>query len=133
MSTAQKQELKQEKYLEATAAIIQPIVDSVRLLHPIKVWEDISPQFMVTFWSLGIYDLEVPNDSYQREISKLKKQSAAALDTREAVTTSIDLMNCECIISIALEFTYFFVHLLPIRIHRRAGRSRNAISHSSKN
>lgn len=114
MSTAQKQELKQEKYLEATAAIIQPIVDSVRLLHPIKVWEDISPQFMVTFWSLGIYDLEVPNDSYQREISKLKKQSAAALDTREAVTTSIDLMNCECIISIALELTYFFVHLLRL-------------------
>lgn len=47
------------------------------------MWEDISPQFLVTFWSLSIYDLEVPNESYQREIAKLKKQSVAALDTRE--------------------------------------------------
>lgn len=81
MSTAQKQ----EKYLEATAAIIKPIVESVRLMHPMKVWEDISPQFLVTFWSLSIYDLEVPNDSYQREIGKLKKQSLAAIDTRDGV------------------------------------------------
>ncbi|XP_031624361.1 THO complex subunit 2 isoform X2 [Contarinia nasturtii] len=71
LSTAQKQ----EKYLEATSAIIQPIVESVRLIHPMKVWEDISPQFLVTFWSLAMYDLEVPNKSYEREIQKLKKQS----------------------------------------------------------
>lgn len=73
MSTAQKQ----EKYLEATSAIIQPIVESVRSIHPSKVWEDISPQFLVTFWSLSMYDLEVPNKSYEREIQKLKKQSLA--------------------------------------------------------
>lgn len=76
---------KQEKYLEATAAIIQPIVESVRPLHPLKVWEDISPQFLVTFWSLCMYDLEVPNDSYQREVQKLKKQSITALDSKEMV------------------------------------------------
>lgn len=86
LSTAQKQEQKQEKYLEATSAVIQPIVESVRLLHPMKVWEDISPQFLVTFWSLSLYDLEVPHESYQREIAKLKKQSLAALDSKETVT-----------------------------------------------
>lgn len=73
MSTAQKQ----EKYLEATSAVIQPIVESVRLIHPSKVWEDISPQFLVTFWSLAMYDLDVPNKGYEREIQKLKKQSLA--------------------------------------------------------
>ncbi|KAJ6649298.1 THO complex subunit 2, partial [Pseudolycoriella hygida] len=65
---------KQEKYLEATAAIISPIVESVRPLHPSKVWEDISPQFLVTFWSLSMYDLQVPVDSYQKEIDKIKLQ-----------------------------------------------------------
>lgn len=76
---------KQEKYLEATAAIILPIVDSVRPLHSPKVWEDISPQFLVTFWSLCMYDLDVPNESYQREVMKLKKQSLTVLDSKEMV------------------------------------------------
>lgn len=83
MSTAQKQ----QKYLEATSSIIQPIVDSVRLLHPIKVWEDISPQFLVTFWSLSMYDLEVPIESYQREINKLKKMALTGLDSKDLVRT----------------------------------------------
>lgn len=71
--------------MEATAAIILPIVDSVRPLHSPKVWEDISPQFLVTFWSLCMYDLDVPNDSYQREVVKLKKQSLTVLDSKEMV------------------------------------------------
>lgn len=71
LSTAQKH----EKYLEATSAVIQPVVESVRLIHPMRVWEDISPQFLVTFWSLTMFDLEVPNKSYEREVQKLKKQS----------------------------------------------------------
>lgn len=52
-------------------------MESVRLIHPPKVWEDISPQFLVTFWSLTMYDLDVPNKGYDREIQKLKKQSLA--------------------------------------------------------
>lgn len=81
MSTIQKQ----EKYLEATAAIYQPIAESVRPLHPAKVWEDISPQFLVTFWSLSMYDLEVPAESYQREVQKLKKLSQAIVESKEMV------------------------------------------------
>lgn len=81
LSTVQKQ----EKYLEATAAIISPIVESVRPLHPSKVWEDISPQFLVTFWSLSMYDLLVPVDSYQKEIQKIKQQSLSVLDSKEMV------------------------------------------------
>ncbi|XP_037040201.1 THO complex subunit 2 isoform X2 [Bradysia coprophila] len=79
LSTVQKQ----EKYLEATSAIISPIVESVRPLHPSKVWEDISPQFLVTFWSLSMYDLLVPVDSYQKEIQKIKEQSLSVLDSKD--------------------------------------------------
>lgn len=81
MSTSQKQ----EKYLEATSLIISPIVESVRPLHPAKVWEDISPQFLVTFWSLSMYDLQVPGDSYQKEMQKLKKASLTVMDSKEMV------------------------------------------------
>jgi THO complex subunit 2 len=68
---------KQEKYLEAVSFVMNPVIESVRPLHPLKVWEDISAQFLVTFWSLSMYDLQTPNDSYQREINKIKLQSSA--------------------------------------------------------
>lgn len=76
---------KQQKFTEATLEVMGPIVESVRPLHPAKVWEDVSPQFLVTFWSLTMYDLHVPVDSYQREINKLKQQSAAAMDSKDMV------------------------------------------------
>ncbi|XP_017009765.2 THO complex subunit 2 isoform X3 [Drosophila takahashii] len=75
---------KLQKYLEATQLIMNPIVESVRPLHSAKVWEDISPQFLVTFWSLSMYDLHVPNDSYQREIGKLKQLAQQAAEGKDS-------------------------------------------------
>ncbi|KAH8289887.1 hypothetical protein KR018_000182 [Drosophila ironensis] len=75
---------KLHKYLEATQLIMNPIVESVRPLHSAKVWEDISPQFLVTFWSLSMYDLHVPTDSYQREIGKLKQLAQQAADGKDS-------------------------------------------------
>ncbi|KAH8248629.1 hypothetical protein KR032_001611, partial [Drosophila birchii] len=75
---------KLQKYLEATQLIMNPIVESVRPLHGLKVWEDISPQFLVTFWSLSMYDLHVPNDSYQREIGKLKQLAQQAAEGKDS-------------------------------------------------
>lgn len=62
------------------------IVKSVLPLHPEKVWEDVSPGFLVTFWSLTLYDLCVPNEAYKREINKLKAQSSAMGDSKQAVS-----------------------------------------------
>lgn len=75
---------KLTKYLEATKFVMDPIAISVQPLHPLKVWEDISPQFLCTFWSLSMYDLQVPTDSYTKEINKLKQQSIAIMDNKEA-------------------------------------------------
>ncbi|XP_043865213.1 THO complex subunit 2 isoform X1 [Drosophila mojavensis] len=80
LTTAQKL----QKYLEATQLIMNPIVESVRPLHSAKVWEDISPQFLVTFWSLSMYDLHVPNEIYQREIGKLKQLAQQAADGKDS-------------------------------------------------
>lgn len=79
LATAQKQ----EKYLEATAAVFAPIVESVRPLRSVKVWEDISPQFLVTFWSLSMGDLMVPIESYQKEINQIKQQSLAVMESKD--------------------------------------------------
>ncbi|KAH8271933.1 hypothetical protein KR044_011838, partial [Drosophila immigrans] len=75
---------KLQKYLDATQLIMNPIVESVRPLHSAKVWEDISPQFLVTFWSLSMYDLHVPNEIYQREIGKLKQLANQAADGKDS-------------------------------------------------
>uniref|UniRef100_A0A182J8B0 THO complex subunit 2 n=1 Tax=Anopheles atroparvus TaxID=41427 RepID=A0A182J8B0_ANOAO len=79
LSTSQKM----AKYLEATAHVMNPVIESVRPLHPPKIWEDISPQFLVSFWSLSMYDLQVPVESYQREIAKLKQLSIAVMESKE--------------------------------------------------
>ncbi|XP_018404812.1 PREDICTED: THO complex subunit 2 isoform X3 [Cyphomyrmex costatus] len=75
--------MKQLKYAEAAQAVMAPVAQSVRPLHPLKVWEDISPQFLVTFWSLSMYDLYVPMESYQREISKLKQLAVQTVDSKD--------------------------------------------------
>ncbi|XP_047355707.1 THO complex subunit 2 isoform X2 [Vespa velutina] len=75
--------IKQAKYAEAAQAVMAPVAQSVRPLHPLKVWEDISPQFLVTFWSLSMYDLYVPVESYQREINKLKQLAIQAADSKD--------------------------------------------------
>ncbi|XP_014219414.1 THO complex subunit 2 isoform X2 [Copidosoma floridanum] len=75
--------IKQAKYAEAAQAVMAPVALSVRPLHPAKVWEDVSPQFLVTFWSLSMYDLYVPVDSYQREINKLKQLALQAADSKD--------------------------------------------------
>ncbi|XP_012259618.2 THO complex subunit 2 [Athalia rosae] len=75
--------LKQAKYAEAAQAVMAPVALSVRPLHPLKVWEDISPQFLVTFWSLSMFDLYVPVESYQREINKLKQLATQAADSKD--------------------------------------------------
>ena len=71
---------KQQKYFDAVTEIMTPIHKSVIPLHAAKVWEDISPQFLTTFWSLTMYDLYVPEESYQQTINKIKQQSLATAD-----------------------------------------------------
>ncbi len=63
-------------YIAATKDVMEPVIDAIRPLHPSKIWDDISPQFLTTFWSLTMYDLSVPEDVYTKEIVKLKAAPA---------------------------------------------------------
>ncbi|XP_053229209.1 THO complex subunit 2 [Podarcis raffonei] len=78
-----KQQQKVHKYITACELVMAPVHDSVISLHIPKVWDDISPQFYATFWSLTMYDLAVPHSSYEREVNKLKVQMKAIDDNPE--------------------------------------------------
>ncbi|KAL1434887.1 hypothetical protein MTO96_001763 [Rhipicephalus appendiculatus] len=66
---------KLQRYVDAVDQVMSQVVENIRPLHPAKTWEDLSPQFYVTFWSLSMYDLYVPTSSYQREMQKLRDAS----------------------------------------------------------
>ncbi|XP_070615984.1 THO complex subunit 2 isoform X1 [Erythrolamprus reginae] len=72
-----KQQQKVHKYITSCELVMAPVHDAVISLHLPKVWDDISPQFYATFWSLTMYDLAVPRGSYEREVNKLKIQMKA--------------------------------------------------------
>ena len=59
------------------------MIDAIRPLHPTKIWDDISPQFLTTFWSLTMYDLFVPEAVYEREIAKLKAAPAKVDENKD--------------------------------------------------
>ncbi|KAH0631033.1 hypothetical protein JD844_004521 [Phrynosoma platyrhinos] len=78
-----KQQQKVHKYITSCELVMAPVHDAVISLHLPKVWDDISPQFYATFWSLTMYDLAVPHTSYEREVNKLKVQMKAIDDNQE--------------------------------------------------
>lgn len=109
MSTA----MKQLKYAEAAQTVMAPVAQSVRPLHPLKVWEDISPQFLVTFWSLSMYDLYVPVESYQREISKLKQLAAQSADSKDMVRVDTSILRVISFLFFSTEnnIVFFFLRM----------------------
>ncbi|XP_068930132.1 THO complex subunit 2 isoform X6 [Petaurus breviceps papuanus] len=78
-----KQQHKVHKYITSCELVMAPVHEAVVSLHLPKVWDDISPQFYATFWSLTMYDLAVPRNSYEREVNKLKIQMRAVDDNQE--------------------------------------------------
>ncbi|KAI8961639.1 transcription factor/nuclear export subunit protein 2-domain-containing protein [Daldinia sp. FL1419] len=59
-----------DRFLE----VLSPIINSVRGLLPVEVWDKMNPEFFVLFWSLQTGDLVVPMNSYDVEITKVEKQ-----------------------------------------------------------
>ena len=79
---------KLQKYYAAVVTVTSPIIDSIQPLYPAKMWDDIAPKFIILFWSLSMYDLEVPEESYQREIAKLRATNEELKNSKELVSSS---------------------------------------------
>ncbi|KAL7979484.1 hypothetical protein Chor_004642 [Crotalus horridus] len=91
-----KQQQKVHKYITSCELVMAPVHDAVISLHLPKVWDDISPQFYATFWSLTMYDLAVPRGSYEREVNKLKVQMKAIEDNPDMVFSDIIYTVASC-------------------------------------
>jgi len=74
---------RQDVYVGAAFDVMSPVIEAIRPLHTNKVWDDISPQFLTTFWSLTMYDLFVPDNVYEKEIAKLKAAPAGIDENKE--------------------------------------------------
>jgi len=62
---------------------MQPVTEAVEPMHPTKIWEDMSPKLLTTFWSLTMYDLFVPHSVYDCEIQRLKAMPSKIDENRE--------------------------------------------------
>ncbi|KAI1083543.1 hypothetical protein F5B20DRAFT_409882 [Whalleya microplaca] len=61
---------KSDRFLD----VLGPTINAVQSLLPSEVWDKISPEFFVLFWSLQTSDLSVPTNSYNAEITRRSKQ-----------------------------------------------------------
>jgi len=64
---------KSQRYITATESVIGPLSNLVKSMHPDSVWLDVSARFYTTFWTLSLYDFEVPHSAYDRAVAKLKQ------------------------------------------------------------
>ena len=76
-------------FVDAWEAITQPIVQAVMPAVNKKFWEDLSPRIYVSFWTLTMYDLEVPKDIYNQQDERLKAQIAAIEEDRTMTPAKI--------------------------------------------
>jgi len=61
----------------------------VKSLLPESVWESLSPELYVTFWSLSLYDIYVPKARYESEMQKIRQQQQAeALEKKESAQSN---------------------------------------------
>lgn len=75
----------------------------MRDVFPESMWESISPQLYATFWSLSLYDIEVPVDRYRAETAKLRESLKVLADdiARDPsaggpVKVHLDLLSVHC-------------------------------------
>jgi chromosome 7 SCAF14703, whole genome shotgun sequence. (fragment) len=67
--------------------VTKPLVDTIVSAFPAKFWDDLSPRFFITFWTLSMYDLEVPKISYDREVDRLKNQIQQTEENKDLVAS----------------------------------------------
>lgn len=73
----QKSKARLQAFADAWESEFDQAAESMDKVPNRKLWEDISPRFFVTFWTLTTYDLEVPKISYDKEIDRLRQQIKA--------------------------------------------------------
>ncbi|KAI1210828.1 uncharacterized protein F4807DRAFT_40347 [Annulohypoxylon truncatum] len=80
--------------------VLAPIVNAARALLPSDVWDKISPEFFVLFWSLQTGDLVVPMASYDAETARVEKQYVELKRDRSDMSMSNKKKSLDALIQI---------------------------------
>ncbi|KAJ5354105.1 hypothetical protein N7541_006669 [Penicillium brevicompactum] len=58
----------------AANPVMQDLIDNIKSSLPAETWETIGAHFYATFWQLSLYDVHIPQKSYEDEIDRLKRR-----------------------------------------------------------
>ncbi|KAJ5619079.1 hypothetical protein N7510_003063 [Penicillium lagena] len=58
----------------AANPVMQELMDNVKSVLPSETWDVVGVQFYATFWQLSLYDVHVPQKSYEDEIDRQKRR-----------------------------------------------------------
>ncbi|KAK7097709.1 THO complex subunit 2-like isoform X2 [Littorina saxatilis] len=72
-----------QRYIESTEETQKPVLETLRPLFPARIWEDFTPLFYWTFWSMSMYDLRVPSQAYEKQIQLLHTQIQQTDDSKD--------------------------------------------------
>ncbi|CAF1371483.1 unnamed protein product [Rotaria sordida] len=76
-----------QNYIDAVTVVMSPVLDFVKTLHPQRTWEEMIPQFYLTFCSLSMSNLQVPEIAYKRSIEELELEMTQ-IDERKELTAA---------------------------------------------
>ncbi len=82
----------QAHYRSACDEVLEPLMESMKQLHPAKVWEDLNCRLYTTFWVMSTYDLHAPTGRYDEEIGRAK-QAISDLETSSDLVQYRKLSN----------------------------------------
>jgi THO complex subunit 2 len=66
--------------------VLQNLMDGMKSALPPDTWEFVGLPFYVTFWQLSLYDIFVPQKSYEDESERLKKRVIAISNDRSDIS-----------------------------------------------
>ena len=58
-----------------------------------NVWQDISPHFYTSFWTMTMYDIATPKEAYDKEVNKLKTQIKQVDNNQELNSGTLEKSN----------------------------------------
>ncbi len=86
-----------KKYKEAVDAVMESVmIPALPVLQSdpctALLFDHVTHQFYFTFWSLSLYDIRVPVDVYDKEVTKVNSQKQA-IDARNDWVRFLSLSN----------------------------------------
>jgi THO complex subunit 2 len=72
----------------AANPVMQDLIDDVKSALPVETWETIGAHFYATFWQLSLYDVHIPQKSYEDEIDRLKRRVVSINNDRSDLSVA---------------------------------------------